>query len=196
MNKNRIDRTTPFNEKGKCNWCNKTLAGKQIRWCSNKCQKEYLIRVSPSFVRGKVYQRDKGICSLCGVDTCYVTRIGSILKSVIGLEFLRAEREILNYVSKYPHGAHRANIYEQLHKELHEIKKHLLYFFYDGYKFSQKYLEDYGKWEADHIIPVVEGGGGCDLDNYRTLCRSCHKGETKKLRARLKENKTKQPSLN
>lgn len=29
-------------------------------------------------------------------------------------------------------------------------------------------------WEADHIKPVFLGGGGCDLTNYQTLCKSCH----------------------
>ena len=39
-------------------------------------------------------------------------------------------------------------------------------------------------WEVDHTIPVVEGGGSCGLDNLRTLCWRCHKGETRKLAAR------------
>src|SRR5450759_254868 len=30
------------------------------------------------------------------------------------------------------------------------------------------------RWEADHIIPVADGGGECGLDNYRVLCRPCH----------------------
>src|SRR5581483_9528362 len=29
-------------------------------------------------------------------------------------------------------------------------------------------------WDADHIVPVIEGGGECDLDNIRTLCLRCH----------------------
>jgi 5-methylcytosine-specific restriction enzyme A len=32
-----------------------------------------------------------------------------------------------------------------------------------------------GLWDADHIIPVKNGGGQCGLDNLRTLCISCHK---------------------
>lgn len=34
-------------------------------------------------------------------------------------------------------------------------------------------------WEADHIIPVKYGGGGCSLSNYQTLCKDCHKEKTK-----------------
>jgi 5-methylcytosine-specific restriction endonuclease McrA len=33
-------------------------------------------------------------------------------------------------------------------------------------------------WEADHIIPVIEGGGECDLDSIRTLCLRCHRKAT------------------
>ena len=36
-------------------------------------------------------------------------------------------------------------------------------------------------WDADHIHPVVKGGGGCGLENYRTLCVLCHKKETREL---------------
>ncbi len=39
-------------------------------------------------------------------------------------------------------------------------------------------------WQADHIVPVVEGGGACGLDNYRTLCTACHKAETADLAKR------------
>jgi len=36
-------------------------------------------------------------------------------------------------------------------------------------------------WQADHIIPVAEGGGCCSLDNFRTLCTPCHQKETNAL---------------
>ncbi len=40
-------------------------------------------------------------------------------------------------------------------------------------------------WDADHIVPVVEGGGECDLSNMRTLCLKCHRAVTAALRKRL-----------
>jgi len=40
-------------------------------------------------------------------------------------------------------------------------------------------------WDADHIIPVAEGGGECDLSNMRTLCLKCHRAATAELRQRL-----------
>jgi len=39
-------------------------------------------------------------------------------------------------------------------------------------------------WEADHVIPVIEGGGSCGLEGFRTLCRPCHKIETTALAKR------------
>ncbi|MGI4757517.1 MAG: helix-turn-helix domain-containing protein, partial [Janthinobacterium lividum] len=35
-------------------------------------------------------------------------------------------------------------------------------------------------WDADHILPVAEGSGQCDLDNLRTLCVACHREATEK----------------
>lgn len=40
-------------------------------------------------------------------------------------------------------------------------------------------------WDADHIVPVAEGGGECDLANIRTLCLRCHKQVTAEWRRRL-----------
>ena len=40
-------------------------------------------------------------------------------------------------------------------------------------------------WQADHFVPVAEGGGNCGLENFRTLCSPCHLNETEQLRARL-----------
>jgi 5-methylcytosine-specific restriction endonuclease McrA len=41
-------------------------------------------------------------------------------------------------------------------------------------------------WDADHILPVAEGGGECDLDNLRTLCLMCHREATADLRRRMR----------
>jgi 5-methylcytosine-specific restriction protein A len=43
-------------------------------------------------------------------------------------------------------------------------------------------------WDADHIVPVAEGGGQCDLDNLRTLCLPCHREVTAQLRLRLRKS--------
>jgi 5-methylcytosine-specific restriction endonuclease McrA len=58
-----------------------------------------------------------------------------------------------------------------------------------GYAERLQFERQWGKrktlWDADHIVPVAEGGGECDLDNMRTLCLACHRELTAELRARL-----------
>ena len=63
-----------------------------------------------------------------------------------------------------------------------------------AYAARRKFLKDWGLkegsrkslWDADHIVPVAEGGGQCDLSNMRTLCLRCHREQTAALRQRLK----------
>jgi 5-methylcytosine-specific restriction endonuclease McrA len=49
---------------------------------------------------------------------------------------------------------------------------------------GRQVLRTQHSWEADHIVPVVEGGP-TTLENGRVLCVPCHRSETAKLRARL-----------
>jgi 5-methylcytosine-specific restriction endonuclease McrA len=47
------------------------------------------------------------------------------------------------------------------------------------FKARRQFEKDWGTrrhlWDADHIVPVAEGGGECDLTNMRTLCIACHR---------------------
>ena len=45
-----------------------------------------------------------------------------------------------------------------------------------------------GRWDADHILSVSEGGGACDINNFQTLCDKCHKDKTLLLN-RMKQKK-------
>lgn len=48
-------------------------------------------------------------------------------------------------------------------------------------------------WHADHIIPVYQGGGLCEMDNMRTLCVACHQEVTlSQTRARAAEKRRQQ----
>src|SRR5262249_53341517 len=57
------------------------------------------------------------------------------------------------------------------------------------YNARRQFEKDWGGrkhlWDADHIVPVVEGGGECGLANMRTLCLKCHRIVTSELRNRL-----------
>lgn len=61
---------------------------------------------------------------------------------------------------------------------------------FDGYRESHAYNRPRGLlslFEMDHIVPVIEGGGACGLENLRTLCSVCHRKETAALAARRAE---------
>jgi len=50
-------------------------------------------------------------------------------------------------------------------------------------------------WDADHILPVAEGGGECDLSNLRTLCLWCHQEHTSDQKTRKRRRKAPSRSL-
>jgi hypothetical protein len=43
-------------------------------------------------------------------------------------------------------------------------------------------------WHADHITPVVEGGGECTEENIRTLCVLCHAVVTRGVKRRRRQD--------
>lgn len=59
------------------------------------------------------------------------------------------------------------------------------------YSARRQFEKDWGGrknlWDADHILPVVEGGGECDLSNMRTLCLKCHREATAALLKRRRK---------
>src|ERR1022692_1278431 len=61
------------------------------------------------------------------------------------------------------------------------------------YAARRQFEKDWGHrhlWDADHIVPVAEGGGECDLANMRTLCLKCHRAATLALLKRLRGART------
>ncbi len=107
------------------------MSGRRRTFCSDACVHEWRLRSSPSYLRECVFERDRGVCALCGIDT---HRNGRRVKRVL------QERGVV-----------------------HRRRK--------------------SWWEADHILPVVEGGDS-NLENMRTLCIPCHREVTRGLRAR------------
>lgn len=160
----------PFQgQKGRCAWCGTTNLPKgRTSWCSQACVDAYKMRAWPSAIRDKVFERDKGICAVCGIDSDAAYRAWKQHKGELKrlfYWFCNAER-----VPVY--GAEASAFELQLYKRLSVPKS--------GWTSGRS-----SGWDADHIIPVAEGGGECDLSNYRTLCHPCHKQATAALAARL-----------
>lgn len=52
-----------------CRWCNGPVKPPKRTMCSPECVHEIRIRTNTNYVRDCVYKRDKGICSICTIDT-------------------------------------------------------------------------------------------------------------------------------
>ena len=134
------------NGRGICRWCSLEVPPRRYTFCSAFCVHEWKLRTQPGYVREKVLERDRGICSACRVDT------------------LAASRQL-----RFSRGARRKELLA--HWGLRTRTRKSL-------------------WDADHIVPVAEGGGECDLDNIRTLCLRCHRAATLELRRRMRRRST------
>ena len=67
-----IDKTLlPKTEEGFtcCRWCQKSVKPPRRTLCSPECEHELKLRVSGNYLRHCIYLRDKGICSICSIDT-------------------------------------------------------------------------------------------------------------------------------
>ncbi len=124
-------------KRGPCRWCGGEIPTRRYTFCSERCVHEWKLRTDPSYLRQQVFERDRGVCALCGCDT----------------EALRKDKRKLDYAAR------------------------------------RRFERDWGgrrhQWDADHIVPVAEGGGECALGNMRTLCLQCHRDATAALRKRL-----------
>ncbi len=141
---------------GLCRWCSGPVEKPRISWCSDACVREYLAG-GPKALRRQVEERDREVCAECGRD-CRALRA-------------RLEERLGHFYgptsTPWPLKL-RACRWGKLLARL-KLTRHMC---------SLRHL-----WEADHVVPVCEGGANA-LENLRTLCLPCHKGETRKLAAR------------
>lgn len=161
-----------------CRWCSKPVPKGRLTWCGQECIDEYLIRSSAAVARERVWRRDRGVCAGCGVNCGRIERIFDRLRT-------RAH-------------AHHWEPNPCPNRQLHEArfmraKAWLAEHF--GIRIEQRFSYLPHLWEADHIVPVAEGGGACGLENLRTLCRRCHNGATLQLRRRLSRARRRQEPL-
>ena len=123
-----------------CRWCSLEVPPGRRTFCSAWCVHEWRLRTDPGYLRDQVFERDRGICSICRVDT-----------------------RTAYFDLKRSRGPHRQKLLV---------------------RWGLKRMNRRSLWDADHILPVVEGGGECDLGNLRTLCLICHRRQTLELRMR------------
>src|SRR4051812_2391562 len=52
-----------------CVWCHREVPKGRHNWCSEECVHTYRLQADWTYICQLVETRDKGICSLCGLDT-------------------------------------------------------------------------------------------------------------------------------
>lgn len=148
-------------------------------------------------------KRDGGKCAACGLEAEKIKLASRGSNCPHGFEFedpnyagdyLRAERVAYAVGIKIKNGSHRFAGNEPLQRIIdqtiwaeQEIRSQWMEWGLDCADELPFEKRESSWWEADHIIPVAEGGGGCGPEGYRTLCLRCHRAETKKLAGRLAE---------
>ncbi len=57
------------NGRNRCRRCGTEVAGRRITFCSDACVEIWTLNTSGATVRRTVFNRDQGVCALCGLDT-------------------------------------------------------------------------------------------------------------------------------
>lgn len=171
----------PKDENGKplCRWCRGPVLPPRQSWCSDKCVNEYKDKYDAAHQRRQVKKRDRGVCASCGLDT-------TAFREELKRTYFEAMKE--RGLPAYEHYIH-VSILEKTPACMALLEKHG--FTLKDVSFSGHGMQDF--WQADHAVPVVEGGGGVHWQELRTLCSVCHRRETKALAARraaARKNKT------
>lgn len=154
------------NGRSLCRECNTEVPPRQRSFCGYACIHRWKMKTSTAYVRQCVETRDKGVCAGCSIDT-----------KELGFAFVRYQHEIL---SSQRESAIKNGITRLSREGWGYIERANL-------KTFQAWGLEYGIppgrlnkswWDADHILPVAEGGGECGIDNYQTLCLKCHRAKT------------------
>ena len=191
--------------------CGKPVTPPRRTSHSDACVKNWKERNDPATIALVLLERDRGICALCGRDTEQLRR-----------QCMRINRPAEPDVHEIAVGMGYQHAYDdhesgygwcgRVRADVESAYETAMYFY--GREVSLPWLcwqEELNRecanlgfpdvtrrwWEADHIVPVIEGGGGCGPEGYRTLCVPCHKAETAKLAARRAQKRrlAKQPEL-
>lgn len=149
------------NGRALCRQCGTEVPKGRRTFCGDACVDAWRIKTDPAFLRAAVLRRDRGVCAACGLDTEQMER------DIALIAHMATDYQVIGGRSTWgnlPYARARRAVLE-----LHGMNPTTSRSSY---------------WDADHILPVSEGGGECDLDNIRTLCLACHRTVTAELAGR------------
>lgn len=161
-------------EVGRCRWCGQPVPKGRRSWCSDGCVTEFQVEAWPDKTRGAVAKRDHEVCRLCGRDC---GRIDRYIEAILGNP-RASHKKNWDYASRQYVVIDPDLGLAQRRQRWVNLLKRLGFWVPDHYHAEQGTLRHL--WEADHIVPVIRGGHN-GLDNFRTLCLTCHRRETARL---------------
>jgi 5-methylcytosine-specific restriction endonuclease McrA len=166
--------------------CPNPVTKPRREYCSKECLEKRLVISRAAFARRKVFERDHGVCRSCGID-CERLRVAYERARSLDFKKTILRCRICEYVQDDPAqricvgcGAYGRSYRAEWPKRARSriVRK----FAHLGFKETHFVGV---LWEADHEIPVSEGGGMCGLENLRTLCKPCHNAATAALAKRI-----------
>lgn len=73
-----------------CRWCGKGVKPPRKTMCSPECVHELQLRTNGRYLRDCVYQRDKGVCDICKIDTKKIAKEALQLNTKEREEYLKS----------------------------------------------------------------------------------------------------------
>ncbi len=151
----------------------------QRHYCASECRIANDIRCGMG-IRWQVKKRDAGVCARCGLDTERLEHALTHADRSINLDRLDRIEKCQDLGVPFDEGrpmypTDQWKLPKLVSSEVWELLG------FKGYTFDPK-------WEADHIVPVIERPASeppCGLDGFRTLCVPCHRFVTAELRQRM-----------
>lgn len=134
------------------------------------------IQRDPAYARKLVFARDHGVCACCGLDTEALLAAYRAAKAQV----MGAHGSRMAVINRGDRASAMSRAIESAQRERAELKA------VDDRLRRLGFGPGQALWQAHHDKAVAEGGGGCGLEGYRSLCTPCHEAETSALRARLR----------
>lgn len=145
-----------------CRWCRGPVPKGRQCWCGDKCVEEYRARNDPAYMRHRVFERDQGICQVCGLDLVELRRRIQEIRGRAGVVLATWYEEA---------AARRANA-TQAEQDWAEYRHWLVRV---GFR---RWWRGGGLWQADHRVEVAAGGAELGLQNLQVVCTVCHRAKT------------------
>lgn len=161
-----------------CRWCKGPVRPPKRNWCDDPaCLDAWRFRTDPAYFRSTIFARDRGVCSLCGLDA-----------HALDLDACRGQVERAVEAARVSrHGARsRALPPDPPAPPLDPLE-----YWLGRLAASYQWRADCNvpvrepAWQVDHVTPVALGGDWFDPINLRTLCTPCHRVQTARLNREL-----------